>query len=573
MANTVNQLNYTNTFGDWIITTNALAKENNDLAANNYTKSSGTLYLNDSTLGLQVGSNAIIGGTFAVNGPSANVLYNMAIGQQLFLTNTITGLISAGSGNFNGTLYANSTGTGLYVSNNASILGSANVSQSLYANNAVINNISVPGTIYTGSISANSPVSFSSVSIANQLNANAAAVYVQSLQTLGQLSVGGNFVINGATIYNSNTFTLSANVTTAVISQIVVNRGTSGANAVIRWNEPQGYWDVYDINTSTYQKLLSTTALVDTLTNTSVTSAATANTANALYNLIKTANTFLQANVGSALAAGKVYTDTAIAAANTSLKSYTDGQISNTYTFANNAFNLANATTIYAQAGYGQANSATIIAAAAFNKANGAEQIGFTTITSNGSSVVATSNNDTLTITAATANGINLLNPATKTLDFGLRNSGIAAGTYGGPSYHAIYTIDQFGRATAVSNVAIYIPGTAVTSTVNTAFNLAGGSAYQVPYQLNTGTTAFSTTPQDGQVLQYTAAGGIAWATTGGNALHGLYVDNDGNLVYDVFNGVSSPTTNINNYVINFYAANTSLLSIAVTGQLQTLVY
>ena len=573
MANTVNQLNYTNTFGDWIITTNALAKENNDLAANNYTKSSGTLYLNDSTLGLQVGSNAIIGGIFAVNGPSANALYNMAIGQQLFLTNTVTGLISAGSGNFNGTLYANSSGTGLYVSNNASILGSANVSQGLYANNAVINNISVPGTIYTGSISANSPVSFSSVSIANQLNANAAAAYVQSLQTLGQLSVGGNFVINGATIYNSNTFTLSANVTTAVISQIVVNRGTSGANAVIRWNEPQGYWDVYDINTSSYQKLLSTTALVDTLTNTSTTSAATANTANALYNLIKTANTFLQSNDSITLAAAVTYTNTA----NSSLKSYTDGQITNTYTFANGAFNLANATTIYAQAGYSQANSATIIAAAAFNKANGAEQIGFTTITSNGSNVVATSNNDTLTITADTANGINLLNPSTKTLDFGLRNSGITAGTYGSPSYHAIYTIDQFGRATAVSNVAIYIPGTAVTSAVNSAINIVGGSANQVPYQANTGNTNFTSTPLDGQILGYTVANGVNWIQQSGLSVHALNVTDDGDLIYDYFNGASSSNINITSYLINFYAPNTSLFvanSISTTGgQLQTIVY
>ena len=62
MANTVSILSYANTFGDWVVTTNGLARENNNLAANNYTKGTGTLFLNDPSLGLQVANNAIIGG-------------------------------------------------------------------------------------------------------------------------------------------------------------------------------------------------------------------------------------------------------------------------------------------------------------------------------------------------------------------------------------------------------------------------------------------------------------------------------------------------------------------------------
>ena len=58
MANTVTLLSYANTFADWVVTTNALAKENNDFVSNNYTKSVGTLYLNDPTLGLQIANNA-----------------------------------------------------------------------------------------------------------------------------------------------------------------------------------------------------------------------------------------------------------------------------------------------------------------------------------------------------------------------------------------------------------------------------------------------------------------------------------------------------------------------------------
>ena len=52
MANTVSILSYANTFSDWLVKTNALAVENNNLAANNYIKSTGTLYLNEPTLGV-----------------------------------------------------------------------------------------------------------------------------------------------------------------------------------------------------------------------------------------------------------------------------------------------------------------------------------------------------------------------------------------------------------------------------------------------------------------------------------------------------------------------------------------
>ena len=62
-ANTFPNLSYANTFGDWVVTTNNLAIENINMAANNYIKPTGTLYLNDPTLGLQTSSNVVIGGT------------------------------------------------------------------------------------------------------------------------------------------------------------------------------------------------------------------------------------------------------------------------------------------------------------------------------------------------------------------------------------------------------------------------------------------------------------------------------------------------------------------------------
>ena len=106
MANTVSILSYANTFGDWVVTTNALARENNSLASNNYTKSTGTLFLSDPTLGLQVANNAIIGGQLQSTGigSSATIQNNLTVGGNTSLSNTtVTGLLTVtGTLNVNG---------------------------------------------------------------------------------------------------------------------------------------------------------------------------------------------------------------------------------------------------------------------------------------------------------------------------------------------------------------------------------------------------------------------------------------------------------------------------------------
>ena len=61
-AGTFQPISYANTFGDLAVTTNNLVNQNNDLAANNFYKGTGTMYLQDASLGLQVSNNAIIGG-------------------------------------------------------------------------------------------------------------------------------------------------------------------------------------------------------------------------------------------------------------------------------------------------------------------------------------------------------------------------------------------------------------------------------------------------------------------------------------------------------------------------------
>jgi hypothetical protein len=133
------------------------------------------------------------------------------------------------------------------------------------------------------------------------------------------------------------------------------------------------------------------------------------------------------------------------------------------YAFANtvnikvdSAFAFSNTVNIKTDAAFVRANAANVLAQAAFDKANQTAQLAFTTVSANGTSLVADANNDTLTITAAVANGIQILANATSdTLDIGLKPSGVTAGTYGNTSTAVTITIDQFGRITSVSQTAI----------------------------------------------------------------------------------------------------------------------
>jgi hypothetical protein len=146
---------------------------------------------------------------------------------------------------------------------------------------------------------------------------------------------------------------------------------------------------------------------------------------------------------------------------------------------AQSSYNFANSVNTYAFSAYSTANTAasnTVViqgvdatqnswissnatfSQSAYNKANGAVQTGFTTIAANGTSITPSSNADTFTITAATANGINILNPSSKTIDFGLSTSGVTAGTYGNTTSIPTVSVDSFGRVTSISNNSITVP-------------------------------------------------------------------------------------------------------------------
>jgi len=108
-------------------------------------------------------------------------------------------------------------------------------------------------------------------------------------------------------------------------------------------------------------------------------------------------------------------------------------------------------------------------AIAAFDKANAAATLSFTTITANGTSVVADSSTDTLTLTSNSANGIFITGTAgTDTIDLGLLNTAVTPGAYGSALLVPIVTVDAKGRLTNVSTVAVSAGSQSINAVVFT---------------------------------------------------------------------------------------------------------
>jgi hypothetical protein len=203
------------------------------------------------------------------------------------------------------------------------------------------------------------------------LNGNTSTAYFNSILVQGGgLTINGNFVLTGTTVYTANTFLLSANVSTAVSSFYNVDRGSTGVDAAFRWNEPAKYWDTLNVTSNTYYRVLTDEYFNDTLTSTSTTSVATANAVNALNTLYNTSNTFLQAGVISA----GLYANGAFLRANAAYNSQntTGTYANNAYAQANTATNNAAGASLYANGAFRQANAAFLVANTATNNAAGA---------------------------------------------------------------------------------------------------------------------------------------------------------------------------------------------------------
>ena len=500
MANTVTLLSYANTFGDWVVTTNKLAQENNDLAANNYVKPTGTLFLNSPTLGLQVANNAVVQGQLQVSGigSSAYVQKNLQVdgqiigaGNNYFITsdsNTIFTLTQSGNGlalrinpqpggsgqfganstviDANGNVYIGSASAGTFklnvangnvnFSNNLTvgsnitsqivrttnhtvskdITASANIlGDRIQANTNLISpTLAVSGTAYVYYVQANNTVNtetltVSSSAIVNNLRGNTyvwaptivgssnviantivanttidaatADLYIDDV-VANTISVQGNFIISGDIVYNTDMLTINADAAVPQTGTFASHRGPGNANAEIRWNESQDYWDIRDVNNPTsYSKILTANLISDSLTSTS---SSTVASSNAIYSVQNAINS----QIAPGITATNILATAAYGKANAegTINNTQNTWITNTNTFAQAAFNRVNTAILASNTFIGTTGSATpSVGVISFNSTNG--------VTVSGAANVLTisTSQDLRTTASPTFNGLTLTNP------------------------------------------------------------------------------------------------------------------------------------------------------------------
>ena len=485
MANTVSILGYANTFGDWLVTTNALVQENNSLATNNYTKSTGTLFLNDNSLGLQVANNSIFGGQLQVVGLGSSVFVqnNLRVDGQVYFTNTTLSLVASGQANISGPILAMSSGTGLAVSNNATVGGNITTT----GNETVGGNITVTGT---GRINGN-------------FSTNGTAAVVGTLTVNGATTISNTVAISGATVISNNfTYTQSGygiNLTlqNQLLSDSVVSNTFFSAPRSFATNSYAN--TAYANNFSFSNHSIANTITANTVINTPVINLGTTlggSGANAFFNGVSVNNLTVNSNfilIGTTINSsntyqlnqGNPYAITSYysvyrgggANANASLRwnepstewqlnDVTNGNYYRIHTdeFSNNSSNLNSTSNVATSAAVYSAN---VYSQSYTDTANTyqSNRLGYGFITANTINITPKSSNSNVTFTSATTNGINILVNTTSngTIDFGLRDSGVDAKTYGDASNIPAISVDKFGRITLASNVAVSIPpGTSI---------------------------------------------------------------------------------------------------------------
>ena len=123
MANRITPLNFANTFGDWVSVTNQVVAEANTFGFQNYTKNTGTFFIQSPGVGLQVSNNATVSGQLSVFGSNVSLIVqnDATVGGSVNANTIVVGnLVVLGN--------TTSSGTTLYDSNEFLLKGISGVS-------------------------------------------------------------------------------------------------------------------------------------------------------------------------------------------------------------------------------------------------------------------------------------------------------------------------------------------------------------------------------------------------------------------------------------------------------------
>jgi hypothetical protein len=306
MSNAYSLLSTGNTFGDWIVTTNALTKENNDFHANSYHKNGGTLYLDDASLGLQVNNQAIFAGAFQVTGAgsSATIQNNLTVQTgQIYFQNTELTLVASGL------VQANGPNTGLYVANTANIKGVLNVTNNTFLGNNlnVVYNTTTSNSITSIDSYVGRNLNVVEKTFTDVLQANTSA-NTRLLTVTGSAYVN---ILQANSSVNTSQLTVSNNVTTSNVvatGSVYVTTNINAANIVSTNVTASG--NIFSSNSFVTSNI--TTSNVVATGSVYVTSNVTTS------NVVATGSVYVTSNVttSNVVATGSVYVTTNINAAN-----------------------------------------------------------------------------------------------------------------------------------------------------------------------------------------------------------------------------------------------------------------
>jgi hypothetical protein len=305
MSNAYSLLSTGNTFGDWIVTTNALTKENNDFHANSYHKNGGTLYLDDASLGLQVNNSAIFAGAFQVTGTgsSATIQNNLTVQTgHIYFQNTELTLVASGL------IQANGPNTGLYVANTSNLAGRLNVTGNTFLGNNlnVVYNTTTSNSITSIDSYVGRNLNVVEKTFTDVLQANTSA-NTRLLTVTGSAYVN---ILQANSSVNTSQLTVSNNVTTSNVvatGSVYVTTNINAANIV-------------STNVTASGNIFSSNSFVtsNVTTGNVVATGSVYVTNNVTTNNVVSSNVYVTSNIttSNVVATGSVYVTTNINAAN-----------------------------------------------------------------------------------------------------------------------------------------------------------------------------------------------------------------------------------------------------------------